>query len=957
MTATDLRRSIRKTIGIRRGEEDRVLLMFLYIFLVITSLMVVKPVAASLFLSTFGASRLPYGFILVSLCAASVASLYGHWLQRIDLMKLMVRTLQATMISLMVFWAAFQTAAVREGMLFLFYVWVAVFGLIAASQFWILANCIFNPREAKRLFGIVGSGAIAGSIAGGYLTKILAPSAGSANLLLLCTGLLGAAVLVTQRLHRVTAADQRLLRIRQREHSTRIDRHPARTIWGSRHLLLLAVIVGIGVLAGKLVEWQFSAVAVSRIDDPDRLTAFFGFWLSSMNVVSLFVQLFATRRVVGLWGVGVSLFFLPVFLLAGSVLILLHPALWTAVFLKVGDGSMKNSINKAGLELMALPIPAEIKAQTKAFIDVMVDSGATGLGGILVLVLNAAAGMGIRPVAIMTAVLAVVWLVLVVRIRREYVHAFRRTLVSAAGEPKAPPSPETGDSAVGHLAAALEGSDEEQVLASLRMAKSIQHERLVPVYKRLLGRHTYPAIRLEALRSLYVYRDVDVTGEARGILTGGGPIDADPELKTEAIHYLFQNEPGDRVEMLRGFLRHADETVSGAALLCAARESRRNRTLKKLLRIEETTRSLLEEIPRMTDPGRIRFTKVNCCRVIGAGNIPRLIPYLHIFLHDTDRFVQGAAITAAGESRDPEFVPLLIEKVGEPEFETVCRNALRLFGGGILSVLSDCLGNPLVDRRVRERIPLALSMVRSQAAVDALIDHLGQGDPGVRFEIIRALNRLRGEDADLRFDEKKIVGSIFSETKRHLNLLTALYHQISRHTNGVPPPLRERRQALASVLENRLDQNLERIFRLLGLRYPARDILEAYRGLQSDQPDIRVNAVEFLDNVLETNLKRTLIPIVETSVIDAVVEQTLDRLGLKIPSELNALELVLPESDPELQLRALDLISVLGDPRYAPLAGEMVSGGDPRVREAAERLLRELGYLSAGSTGGMSASI
>jgi hypothetical protein len=47
----------------------------------------------------------------------------------------------------------------------------------------------FDAREAKRLFGFIGPGAIAGSIFGGYLTSLLAPYIGSENLLFVCAAL------------------------------------------------------------------------------------------------------------------------------------------------------------------------------------------------------------------------------------------------------------------------------------------------------------------------------------------------------------------------------------------------------------------------------------------------------------------------------------------------------------------------------------------------------------------------------------------------------------------------------------------------------------------------------------------------------------------------------------------------------------------------------------------------
>ena len=123
------------------------------------------------------------------------------------------------------------------------------------------------------------------------------------------------------------------------------------------------------------------------IPDEDELTAFFGFWFSSFSILSLLIQLFLTRKVVGVFGVGISLYILPAGILIGALTILFVPGLWSAVFIKSADGSLKQSINKSAIELLALPVPTEIKNQAKTFIDVVVDSLATGLSGIILITL------------------------------------------------------------------------------------------------------------------------------------------------------------------------------------------------------------------------------------------------------------------------------------------------------------------------------------------------------------------------------------------------------------------------------------------------------------------------------------------------------------------------------------------------------------------------------------------
>ncbi len=71
-----MRKWVYNILSVREGEERRTLLMFVYLFLTIASLLIVKPVRNSLFLSYFGISWLPYAYILVAVVAAVVTHLY-----------------------------------------------------------------------------------------------------------------------------------------------------------------------------------------------------------------------------------------------------------------------------------------------------------------------------------------------------------------------------------------------------------------------------------------------------------------------------------------------------------------------------------------------------------------------------------------------------------------------------------------------------------------------------------------------------------------------------------------------------------------------------------------------------------------------------------------------------------------------------------------------------------------
>jgi hypothetical protein len=80
------------------------------------------------------------------------------------------------------------------------------------------------------------------------------------------------------------------------------------------------------------------------------------------------------------------------------------------------------------------------------------------------------------------------------------------------------------------------------------------------------------------------------------------------------------------------------------------------------------------------------------------------------------------------------------------------------------------------------------------------------------------------------------------------------------------------------ALADSVQQELERIFRLLGLLYPRVDLHAAYLGLQSRDKTVYDNALEFLENVLKAPLRVTLVPLLDGRVTLKERARLADRL-------------------------------------------------------------------------------
>jgi AAA family ATP:ADP antiporter len=936
---------LRTAFDIRDGEMKRAALMQAYIFLIISTLLIVKPTVNGLFLTKFSVESLPNAFILVAIAAAVVSTLYSRLLVRIPLQRMMRGTLMASVLSLVLF-GSFLLIDVAKGLvLYLFYTWVAIFALLATSQFWVLANLVFNAREAKRLFGFIGAGAIAGGIFGGYLTSALAQFMRVEFLLFVCAALLSLCLPIVRTVWKNYVVEPKVP-LQPKSRAVGWAEHPINLIRQSKHLTFLAGIVGVSVMVAKLVDYQFGGLAAAAIDNAEELTAFFGFWFSTFNLLSLLLQLFLTRRIVGTFGVATSLFFLPSLILAAAFILLVFPEwLPAAVFLKMSDGSLKQSINKAAMELIIMPIPADLKNQTKTFIDVFVDSVATGISGLALIFLVKGLSFSTTSISLLIIALILLWIYLAYRVRGEYLRSFKLKIESAKGEEHLPKKQIdlSSDSAISGLGKVLENGTEKQLIFVLGKIKELHDDRFFELVRKLL-QHPSPDVQAEAIATLYFYKKHPIVEEIKPFIQSGSQ-----KVKVQAFEYLIEHSSAQRYTVMNDYLRDEDYRVRAAALVSLAQDTRDNLRLKAAYGLKERLLDLLEEIPFIKNAEEEVFEKISLLKAIGYANLPDLYEHVFPFFSDKNKAVVQQAIASAGQTQSPVFIERLVRFLGNEDHREAAVAALANYGKSMVPELrriGQAPGTPLETLRV---FPAVLKKIGSQQSVNFLIELFDMDDKALQQAALRSLNSLRNNYPYLKFEKKQIVRRILREAKLYQDTLSALHAQLYIRLTRKSEPvteqekeLMEARMGLIRLMEQRLDRNLERIFRLLGLKYGSEDILAIYESLRSAKDDLRVNALEFLDNLLEPSIKRAIIPIIETSMLETITDETVKNMNLKIPTEYECFKMLLRGKDLRIKLAVLYLIRQIGDKKFLPLVEESLESGQEKVRDFAEGVMRAL---------------
>ncbi|MGB3545938.1 MAG: hypothetical protein WBA17_03140 [Saprospiraceae bacterium] len=935
-----MRATLNSIFDVRSGEWGRVLLMQLQVFLLIAVLLVTKPAANGLFLAEYGPRFLPYMFIAAALWAAVISTVYSKLLNRFSLLRLNIWSLAVSLVLLLLFISLLSVS--RAHVAFWFYLWVALFGLLSASQFWMMANLVFDIRQAKRLFGFIGAGAIAGGITGGYLVSLLTPLIGTQGILLVGAGLLLPCPFISYFIYGRYVSREQRDSVRGLGGNKRVtDSTPFSLLRGSRHLMYLAAIVGIGVLVAKMVDYQFSALASDLYQEEDRLTAFFGFWFSTFNVIALLIQLLVTRRVVHRVGVTGAMLFLPGGIALGSMMMIFIPGLGAAIVARLADGALKQSINRAASEMLFLPLPEDLKNRTKTFIDVFVDSAAGGLSGLLLVVLID--GLGLSPIELTPAILigVALWVFFIFLVRGEYMDSFRSQLVGLSKKTDKKRFRSNHKAVLDGLLRVLDMGEiagENRLLYVLDQAGNLRDERFTAPIRKLLY-HESPIIRARALRTLYLYPKADpvVEEEANRMLS-----DESPRVRIAAFDYLLARAPERMSYTIEGYLDSNDPAIAGPALVSIISETVGNPAMRERLRVEQRLDEHLAALEEMPPAEATRWAP-HLLQAAGRAGTTESLSFIGEMLESTDEESVKQAILAAGESRRREWVSPLIHLLSNGVYRPYASAALVQYGAKLFSLLPEMMKQgqlPIEDAR---RLPDVLERINRQEAVDFLFGFISDyhyNDLALRMEALRSLNAMRRDFPQLVFPGDRVFRLITEEARLYEDSLQTLLIQEQRELPQ-NPAIRKARTNLADLLRHRLEGNLDRLFRSLGLRYQPEDIVPIFESIKEGDHRLRLSALEFLDNLLENQLKRLLVPLVESTILPEEGARPLRRLS---DEELDLRERecflhLLSGRDYRLQLAVLELMEQDPRPNNFELLLQFSQSPVEAIREQALRAL------------------
>ena len=259
------------------------------------------------------------------------------------------------------------------------------------------------------------------------------------------------------------------------------------------------------------------------------------------------------------------------------------------------------------------------------------------------------------------------------------------------------------------------------------------------------------------------------------------------------------------------------------------------------------------------------------------------------------------------------------------------RETLVAFGDEVVPALRYALENPHEQTWVKRHIPSTLALLPTQASMDALAASIDSTDGFLRYKIIAAMESIRRNNTGLLPPPAAVEARLMRESARYCEALT-LRQNLLDHAPAPHDTLVER------ALGERLERTLDRIYRLMGVLHEVDDIAAARQAIEHSEGRRRAHAIEYLDNLLQGNVRKRIMPLIDETPLPARIDHANLALRTRRRDLYDTLAQLVYDADPVIAAAAVHFVSTQAPGKLTDdLEWVSVhrSSTDPRVSDTA----------------------
>ena len=823
---------LKKLFNINQGEGFPTLILFLHFFAYVAISITGSAARDAYFLNMVDRKYLPLMFLAVAIVLSIVIEIYSRLSKNKDLSTIVSGT------GIIFIATLFAIQKNLEGWVIPFlYVWKDVIDAIIITQFWLIASQVFDPRQAKRLFGLLGAGGALAAIIIGSSIKQFVSIFGSENLLFATMSFLLVVILMANLIRPYRNINE------QKNSNSKKDSQKDEKKSFSPYLKSLAIIIGLAAVASRVVDYQFKITAVAAFPEQDDLVNFFGQYYAVTGIATMVIQLFITSRLLSRFGILVAILVLPTLFMTGAIGFLMSPVLAAVYISKFSDQVFRFTLHNASIQLLWIPVKNTIKNRLKPVIEGSIRASLEGVSGILIFLSITVFNVPIHYLSISIVLIAIYWINKSFTLKKLYVKELQSAIEKRELNFEELTLDIQDEAMVKTINEALKNNDESQQILALEMIKDIPLTPWKDSLNDLLNNGEI-TVKKEIL---------SISFDDENIITNQTIIDLInnvPDLETESIEIAGKR----RLRKALPIIMDRIDTVNKEKQIIFAAAIRN---------IDPDSSNKEKEL--LLDAFNTNDENICSLAIRQMKNDKEILPddKLAEYLNQESSMIRDAALSVAESRASTSLLPHIIQCLSDPRCAIPARSALQAYDDNVVvELLIKHVQRQNVEKSLIIGVIRTIKNYPTKNSIDLLLSAISPKVPPIQSEAVDSLIHIARE---LSLDENQIIitKKELIKTSRYAYEKIIALSQINED---------EENQLLRYLLQNEVRKLIPVIMKLGILDKPETPIETYIQYVLNNETDKLPYVLEFFENIFSKEERRIVNSLIDNIPIEEKCE-------------------------------------------------------------------------------------
>lgn len=827
-----MRSRIYSILNIKASESKQVFDLLSVQFFVGLANAFMNIVAFTLFIYNFLIHELPVAYLGIAVLLIILNLIYEkleHKLSSLQLFKVIL-VFSLTVIFFLWFGLSFGDEKV---FIFLLLTCATLIYMITSYSFWGLVSLLFNVRESKRVFSVVGASDIPAKLFGYLFAPLLIPFLGLINLLWLSVLSLVVALLLFTRIIRKKRWDP----VRKKSHADKSAHHAhskkidiVSFFFKNRLIFAISILSIISYNVFVLVDYTFITQVKIRFENIAQLAQYIAAFFAVGRFIALLFKLVFTSRLIERLGIISCLFITPVALFVFCIIFFIYGNESNHNILIFGVMAMLTEILRSTVQepvffILFQPLKEQLRLKGHIISKGYMLPPSLIIVGVTLFIFYKT-GIPITIVLTIKILLAnvIAWTLIIFFVKRTYLKTIHSSIKKGIfnSDEIYVYDPKVFDI----LLNKVKTGQKNEVIYALKLLEKAGYPKLDDLLQEQLHSN-------ESEIKRYAMEQLDLLGKVNAdILHAILPAETDITVKQKIVSLLCRYDPE--------YLKQASENLSGLGY------DIRKIIIINLLNQQEFIYLLkagteINNLISSADP-RERELAVNIITEIRHIQFTDAVEQL---MNDPELSVKRAATVAACRLRVAKLLPAIIALLDRSESKYFAIKSLQLYGEALFADIQH-IAPGIVSDHIDDFVKIA-GKVKGPSSINFLLEKIDDGAPLNTEKVFHAL-WLQEYQPSAPAEAEKLHRSLNKYLDNGIEKINS-YYQV--------PDFRDR-DIIKRSIYSEVKINLITALKICVIIFRKKEINRIIELVQIERIDMLYNAMEMLELVLPKKVSRVL---------------------------------------------------------------------------------------------------